>query len=457
MNITLIVLGVVLALAAILGGGIQVGNISIPAIPSLSRRILVGFLGVVVFCIGLWSYLPPERPKPTDPEPTDRPVPPVTQPGKPRTTLAGTVGLSHHVAAFSERHADYLITASSPSTSEHSADLDAQGRFRIRDIPQAESYKISWGGTGPSEFAIWPLVLRTVRAEDELGGFLFQRLEDVYGNQRRRMLEAVASGNFGEADERLTKVRQLFERIGIRNPPNDHCVVDNMRRWWFAVHRDLARAAYDFRARFGRSQITDKQVKAERSWRRTMINASLEQTSDSQALRDFARSANSWAMYSREVFSKLQQSWPDRSLASRQSPGRSEFLERASYAKLLLEDIALIKEKLDTPPVRALVAKNVTSPRRLERLSVGQQLAVKAFSSLLRQDPDRVSLSQLVNLVSALHRLVVPLGTSQGARWTGFGNEPAEKSTAQNIRTESTHSLQNFPNGTGRQRTSAEP
>ena len=122
MDITLIVLGVGLALAAILGGGIQVGNISIPAIPSLSGRILVGFLGVVVFYIGLSIYLPPERPTPTDPEPTDPPKTP-----KPTTTLAGTVGLSHHVAAFSERHADYLITASSPSTSEHSANLDPQG------------------------------------------------------------------------------------------------------------------------------------------------------------------------------------------------------------------------------------------------------------------------------------------------------------------------------------------
>ena len=221
------------------------------------------------------------------------------------------------------------------------------------------------------------------------------------------MIKAVTSGNFGEADARLSTILQLFERLGIRDAPTAPIARD-IRRKRFTLHQELARAAHDFRIKKGRSRITDQQVQTERGWRRTMINTALEQPTAGQRIRDFVRAANSWAAYARQVFSRAQRSWPNRSLASRQTPGGEEFLEDGSYATPLLEDIALIKEKLATPQIQALVDENANRQGQMTRLSDGQRLAVESFSVLLEQDPDSVLLNQFVNLLSALHRLAVP-------------------------------------------------
>ena len=431
-EIALIVLGVGLLLAAILGGGVEVLTINIPTILKLWGRIAVGVLGALLFCAGGWIGglfgPPPGRRKliavgvlgallfcaggwivwwrvnsrvdspvdsPVTPEgPIDTPVP--------VATMVGTVTLSHHVAEFSERHTDYTITASASSTGEFSASLDAQGQFRIEDVPEKPPHTVSWGVSQPSRFVIWPLAHPRVPAREELRGFRFQRLADVFGNERRRMLEAVASGNFGDADKRLTSVLQLFERLGFRTVSNDDPVADQVRRWRFTVHRHLADAANEFRARLGRSQITDQQVQIERKWRRTMINAALEQAAPGQSLRDFARAANSWSNYARQVFSRGQQSWPDRSLASRETG--EEFLRHGSYADPLLEDIALLREKLMTSQIRMFVEENANRPG----LCDGQRLAVDSFSFLVEQDPESVSLNRFVNLLGTLHQLVVP-------------------------------------------------
>ena len=85
-------------------------------------------------------------------------------------------------------------------------------------------------------------------------------------------------------------------------------------------------------------------------------------------------------------------------------PTLRETLEVAS------EDIVLIKEKLVTPQIQALVDENANRQGQMTRLSDGQRLAVESFSVLLEQDPDSVPLNQFVNLLSALHRLAVPRG-----------------------------------------------
>ena len=304
MAVTLIVVGVGLLLAAILGGSVEVWKIKIPEITSSGRRITVGILGVFLLGTGFWMHLPdspPNRSQDTTvvtPK-TDGSQQATTHPLTTAATLAGTVGLSHHAAAFRERHADYSITAVAPSTAEYSARLDDRGQFRFADVPEAPVYTVSWGVSRPSDFAIWPLVFPRVRPGEELRGFRFQRLHDVFVNEQRRMFETVTNAKFGEANERLSTMLQLFDRLGVRDAPTDDPIANQMRRWRFTIHRDLAKAAYDFRDRFGRSKITDKQVKTERTWRRTMINAALEQPAVAQGLRDFARSANSWATYSR--------------------------------------------------------------------------------------------------------------------------------------------------------------
>ena len=401
METTLIGVGISLVIAAILGGGIKILSTEIPKIASGGKRIGLGIVGVLLFAFGYFDgpIVPPVVPQLEPPNPNEEPVPVAIG------TLSGTVDLFYHESSFRERYIDYSIRASAGSTQEFSTELDVQGRFRIDGVPETPQHTVSWGVSRPSEFVIWPLTHPRVAPGVELREFRFRRLQDVFIEEKIRMREAVTSGNFGEADERLRTILQLFERLGIPSA-SSATIADQISRWRFTIHRDSAEAAERFRGRVGQSEVTERQVEIERQWRRTMINAALEQPAAGQQLRDFVRAVNSWAAYAREVYSRAQRSWPDRSIASRQSSAGAEFLERDSYAVQLREDIVLIKEKLATPQIQALIDENANRQEQMARLSDGQRLAIGSFSFLLRQDADRVSLNQFVNLLSALHLLI---------------------------------------------------
>lgn len=414
-NIYLIGIGVILVLVAILGGGVEVRKVKLRQIPRGKPQIAVGVLGALLLCFGGigWAVdltktlleikkdlTPKEIHVGTPPEQVD--------------TLIGTVAIPDHANEFSERHNDFTITAGTSPTVEFSGSLDAQGQFRIESVPVYSPHTVSWSVSRPSMFTIWPLDHPPVPPGVALREFRFQPLDDVYGNEQRRMLEAVTTGSFSDADKRLTSLLRLFKRLGVdtvENNDNPKAApnADQVRRWRFTVHRHLADAASRFRAKLGRSQITEEQVRIERNWRREMINTALMQASPDQSLRDFARAANSWSEYARQVFSRRQQSWPDRTLASREMPSGGEFLERGSYADWLLDDIVLIRDKLMTPQIRKLVEENAKRPG----LSGGQRVAIDSFSSLVEQDPDRVSLNRFVNLLGALNQLVLPARLSR--------------------------------------------
>ena len=406
---SLLVLGVVLLLAALLGGGIDFLGIKIPAIPRRGHRFGVGGLGAILMVYAVViTYWPPPSVVTDNFSDAVAPTPETSPP--PTTTLSGTVDPSYHEDNLRDRYTDYSILATpSGQTEEFSDRLDKRGQFHIVivGIPQMADLNVSWGVSRPSEFVIWPLTYPSVPLGQKLQAFRFQRLPDVFGNEKRRMFEAVTSGNFGEANQRLKTVRQLFERLGVRDAttgPITGCI----RRWRFTIHRDLAQAAYEYRDRVGRSEITRKHVQTEREWRRMMINKALDQPEDGQRLRDFARAANSWAQYAREVFSREQRSWPDRSLASRETENGAEFLaEDDRYAQWLLEDIVLIKKKLELPEIEKLVNENANRQAQLARLSDGQRQAVESFPTLLDQDAVSVSMNKFVNLLSALKLLAV--------------------------------------------------
>ena len=408
METGLVILGVALLVAAIVGGGIEFHQIKIPVIASGGQRIAIGAVGVAVFICGLYAGrltggprddLVSPKPTPPDSISTDLPVP--------TRTLNGAVDLSYHTVAFSERHTDYSVTASTVPTQEFSASLDAQGQFSFGGVPEQRAYTVSWSVSRPSEFVIWPLDHTGVYPGKQFSGFRLQRLDDVFGNEKVKMREAIRQGAFATANERLSTILQLFGRLRVRDSPADP-VARKIFRWRFTLHRDLANAAHEFRTTAGRSGITDQHVQFERQWRRTMINRALQQSEAGQRLRDLARATNSWASYAREVFSKAQRNWPDRSLASRQTQSDRDFLHNNKYEAWLLEDIALIKEKLATPEVEKLVEQSADREDQMARLAEGQRAALESFNLLLGQDPDRVSLNQFVNLLGALHLLIVP-------------------------------------------------
>lgn len=404
MSIILITLGVGCLIAAIVGGGVEFGNIHIPQIASRHKRIAIFILGVLLLCVGLYAgglFDPPPGPA-DDPPPGPADDPPVAV-----MTLVGRVALSHHAADFRRTFSYYSIRASAGPRQEFDADLNCQGQFQILGIPKVPQHDVSWSVSQPDEFVIWPLVHPQVSPGEELHGFRFRRLSDVFGNEKRRMIEAVTTGKFSEANERLSTLRQLFGRLGDGRPSNDSLAV-RILRWRFTIHRDLAHAAHNYRTAVGRSKITDCQVMTERQWRRAMIGAALDQPASGQRGRDLVRAANAWSAYAREVFSWKQRSWPDRSLSDCETSGGVQCLENRSYAEPLREDIKLIKDKLETRQIQVMVNEDANNQDQLASLKKEQRLAVKSFSSLLKQDPDRVSLNQFANLLNALQGLVAP-------------------------------------------------
>lgn len=406
--------GVTLLLAAIVGGDIEFSKLKIPSIVGPGKRALTGCLGaLLLLCAVLFNS---EFFQPSDDQPPNRGIPspgsattppPPPPPPIDRTTLVGTVALSHHTVDFWNLHTDFWIMASAGPASEVMGVLDAQGQFRIDDVPAEPQHTVLWGVSGPRDFVIWPLIHPEVSIGADLRGFRFQRLHDVFVNEKNRMLEAVTAGNFIDADERLSDILQLFERLGGAHSRANDSITEGILRWRFTLPRDLAKAAHDFRIA-GRGTLTDSQVQVERAWRRMAINAALEQPAAGQQYRDLVRAMNSWSAYARHVSRRAQRSRPDRSLTDRQA--REGFAEHVSHEELLIEDIALIMDRLAIPEIEEVVSEHIASRSQRARLSDGQQDAVASFAQLLERDPDRVSLNQLGNLLSALHKLV---GTEQ--------------------------------------------
>lgn len=400
---TLIVLGVGLLLAGLLGGGVEFWKMKIPRIPKFWERIAVCILGVLLLLAGLWTGFGGgvnAVARDTPPAETEPPPPPPP----PSSTLVGTLDLLHHTEVFRDRHTDYSITASAGQTREFPGEISLQGLFRIPSVPDVPRPTVSWGVSRPSEFVIWPLAHPEASPGEELR-FRFELLHDRFAIQKGLMLGLVRSGDFAGAVQRLRTLLELFDRLGIRGAPTEP-IVGIIARWRFTIHRDLIDVASEVRATLGRSQLAHEHVRIEREWRRAMIFTALTQPAPGQRFRDFVRAANSWASYSRDVYSRSQDDWPDRSLASREN-GDTDFLEDVRYADWLREDIALIKDKLNDAEIRVLVNEHVNPQSPMDRLSDGQRKAVQSVSNLLEQDASRVSLNGFVNLLAALHRLVI--------------------------------------------------
>ena len=408
--ISLIVVGAGVFLAGLLGGDVEMWKIRVPKISTRGKRTVVAVLGAVLFLIGVWHSL---TPTPEDPSknPTVGPSggPEVATPKSTEApeqealaSLSGSVSLPPHTDTFSKRHGDYSITVIPESSREIiSGRIDTQGHFRVNGVPKETSLTVSWTISKPGELILWPPRRSDVRFTSHLRVFQVQALDNVFGNAKREMTEAIRARNFDRAAERLSQILQLFERLGIDGEWTDNCTVQKIRRWRFTIHRDLVDVADEARTSQG---ATADQVETEGQWRRRMIIFSLRQPDSDESLRDFARSVNSWAAYSREVFSRRQRSWPDRSLASR-TDGNTDLLQGGVDEELLLSDIALVVRQLQNPQVRALITEFSNDSTQMAQLKEGQRLAIESFTSLIERNPEQISLNRLMNLLSALQRI----------------------------------------------------
>ena len=188
--------------------------------------------------------------------------------------LAGRLDLLGHTDDFSDQYSNYSIRASAGPTQEFLADLDIQGRFSI-SVPEVPQHTVSWGVSRPTNFVIWPLTHPMVAPGERLDAFRFEPLDTVFYAQQGQMREAVAAGNFVDANERLSMVVQLSERLRFRDAATDVSVSSTIRRWLYTIRRELVQAASAFRTTVGQSAVTHQQVLIEREWWRARIDAAL--------------------------------------------------------------------------------------------------------------------------------------------------------------------------------------
>lgn len=399
--------GLAVFLLGLLGGPVELWVLKIHRQLSPWERIGVCTLGIVLCSFGVWRVLTGGQSggvdvrdvtaKPATPSSTQVPIPSTY-------VLDGRVFLSDYAEDFRARRSDYEIRVTTREERVFAAaEIDVEGHFRVRGLPETLSATVSWTVSRPTRFIIWPLAYERVTPGRAVE-FRLEPLELRFGRQKGRMLELVVRGDFTGAGNQLQALLGLFERLVISDASSDdEELAREVARWRYVAQRDLADTAAELRSTRGRSQITDEQIRAERGWWRGAINAALALRTPGARQRDFARVANSWAGYSRQVYSYRQRSWPSRHLASRETGG--EFLEDRSYADLLHEDMVLIMRGLGSPEIRDLIDEHTGREESMIHLNDGEWQAMQLYGDLLQQDADRVSLSVLANLLAALHRL----------------------------------------------------
>jgi hypothetical protein len=109
---------------------------------------------------------------------------------------------------------------------------------------------------------------------------------------------------------------------------------DDLATREFKLFQETVGEAHRWRDVKGRSSVTREMIEIERSWRRDMI---VQASSVSARL---ARALNDGGSFSREVYSKHQNAWPQRSMKSAPS-----CLENDEYITLFREDVELVLGK----------------------------------------------------------------------------------------------------------------
>lgn len=354
------------------------------------RRLVIGGAAIVVVGGAVWMMM---RPPPLTPAPPT-PAPPTAATSSPskgvvRTkSLDGTVTVRSLFAQdFAARRERFTIEARDPAGGQGLAEsgIDADGSFRLAVRIEDEGLlpvELTWKWTAPDVFVLWPVVHPP--AEPPFQGYKFSRINDLWVQEKLAAVADVRAGNFADADQRLRRLLALLDQYGDWGQP----VMPGWTRaaLTYKLLQEVCAAAAEYRGAIGRSKVGDARIAVERQWRRLQFTAA---QSGSEPEVELARALNSWARFSREVYSKGQQSWPDRPVLS--NPGI--LLESADYATWLREDLLAVADQLQW--LRA----NRPAVPALRRLTVMQK---KVFSDMADGHSEVVPMSALADLLNAL-------------------------------------------------------
>ena len=377
------------------------------------HRVGLFFIGVGLLAVA-WlrppsdgPTLPPINPPPADesaiPEPVAvEPVEPVEVVREdPSLRLVGLVRLGHNEPAFGSIYDNYRMTVDT-TTGRITSELKRTGQFSL-NISRADAtdLTVSWQWERPSDFVIWPL---EQPVNDSLGQleFHFDRLSDVFLSEKKAMIEQVVVGKFDAAHDRLDTLKKLLIRVEEgQDLARDSRLIGQVRRWTYAIHRDLAKRAGEYRGPPGVTQVDNATWMKEREWLRAAITAATKQTT-ADAGGDLAHAMNNWATFSRQVYRPGGEAWPDRKMAA--CPDRL-LLREAVYCDYLREDIELVLSSLRSNEGQTLLAgirdtqASLLSSRELRAVRIVQRrsddLAV-----------DEVKLHHLALVLNALNKFV---------------------------------------------------
>ena len=304
-------------------------------------------------------------------------------------TMSGEVSFGPHENEFEERYSRLTINVTGDASFDtFDVKLDSDGRFSI-DVPFSRQtpLKVTWRGD-LDEYVLWPMEIEVpISQGEEPGGilFAFQKIDDVFVQQKEEAIRVVRACEFETADGVLDRLLTALEQVGGR--------VSRSQTWPHNIHRDLANEAELQSCAQDRSTF-------ERKWRRGAIERATTPENRIYAM-------NAWANYSREVYRPGGRAWPDLTLSD-------VGLAREEYRNFLRSDLQLIRNQLDGRPVRALVSNAMDPPAIADCLNNGQQDALHYLNRRLPAEIEEVSLNRMMNAISGLQRIVMPrwrLGT----------------------------------------------
>lgn len=330
-----------------------------------------------------------EVPPATAPTPTPVPAPASAAPPPAATAIAleGEVQVQRHLLKeYSELHGKFTVEARDRNRRETLGESGLREDMHFT-IPvaaaagAAREVELSWKWAEAHRFVLWPVIHPP--ASPPFQGYSFNRLDDVHQSEKSAALRDLGRGDFAGADQTLRRLEQLLDMY---DRPQDTVIPGfTMGTLEFKLLQEICAAAAQYRDSVGRSQVSDEMIEREREWRKKQFAAARKTR---QPAVDLARALNGWSEFSRQSYSRMQRSWPDRSALA-----DTALLAEPRYERWLREDLDAL-----VPQLRWLL-DDEAADRLRRRLDAGQREVLEQAAA---GRIDELGMSRLADLLSRL-------------------------------------------------------
>lgn len=271
---------------------------------------------------------------------------------------------------------------------------ERNGKFIINDVEPSETIILTWDLFNECKYVLWPLDLSPGK-DLNYNQFMFLAFNDAYGTQLQSIKKRINHGNFQNANAMLQEITDLYAYYG------ENSNIATLKKKYDLL-KEITNAASLYRNEVlvWRSKISEEMVSFERLWRRERINLASYESFD--VVSDLFVSMNGWSEFSRQMYSRNQEAWPDKSINNLGQDAAS-FFHKTEYKDLMSKDVRLILEKLNLPHVIEYINKRKHESNT--RLNYYPQQALDDSDNIIKSDANEISLSRLANLLTALNNI----------------------------------------------------